>query len=53
MNDIDIMSLKELECYKATFFLGRNLEAKNVEKNVENGNFLNATAKCDISNFNK
>ena len=49
MNDIDIMSLKELECYKVTFFLGRNLEAKN----VENGNFLNATAKCDISNFNK
>ena len=49
MNDIDIMSLKELECYKATFFLGRNLEAKN----VENGNFLNNTTKCDESNFNK
>ena len=49
MNDIDIMSLKELECYKATFFLGRNLEAKN----VRNGNILNYPTKCEGSNFNK
>ena len=49
MNDIDIMSLKELECYKVTFFGEETLK----QKNVTNGNILNYPTKCDKSNFNK
>ena len=47
MNDIDIMSLKEPECYKGTF------SWKNLGEKCRKWQLLNNMAKCDVSNFNK